>query len=210
MSTDYNQKQIEIMDHALSLFSENGFENTSVRDIAAAAGINIAMISYYFGSKQKLLEAVFIQNTQSIRNKLEKIVKASDANPEEKIDQIIDVYIDAFIEHPQFFLLLSREQIRTRNDSLYFAIRELKQRNGSLLKAAIKAGEKSGYFKKNIDVPMLAQTLFGTVNQAFSNRRHLCEMYNLPEYSDASFTEFIFPKLREHLKTIFKLYLTNK
>lgn len=50
--TDFNDKQIEILLVAEKLFSEHGFDGTSIRDIAKEANINIAMISYYFGSKK--------------------------------------------------------------------------------------------------------------------------------------------------------------
>ena len=55
--TDFNEKQIEILHVAEKLFAEVGFDGTSIREIAKIANINIAMISYYFGSKEKLLEA---------------------------------------------------------------------------------------------------------------------------------------------------------
>ena len=56
---EYNDKQIAIINTAEKLFALNGFDGTSVRDIAHEAGVNLAMISYYFGSKEKLMEAVF-------------------------------------------------------------------------------------------------------------------------------------------------------
>jgi AcrR family transcriptional regulator len=54
---EFTDKQIQIIDIAERLFAERGFDGTSVRDIADEAGINVAMISYYFGSKEKLMEA---------------------------------------------------------------------------------------------------------------------------------------------------------
>jgi AcrR family transcriptional regulator len=51
---DFNDKQIKIMEAAEELFAEKGFSGTSVRDISDAADINVAMISYYFGSKEKI------------------------------------------------------------------------------------------------------------------------------------------------------------
>ena len=56
---EYNDKQVQIMEIAEILFAEKGFNGTSVRDIAEKANVNLAMISYYFGSKDKLLEALF-------------------------------------------------------------------------------------------------------------------------------------------------------
>ena len=56
---DYSEKQVQIMEIAETLFAEKGFNGTSVRDIAEKAHVNLAMVSYYFGSKDKLLEALF-------------------------------------------------------------------------------------------------------------------------------------------------------
>lgn len=48
-----------ILDTSLGLFAEHGFKGVSVRDISAAAGVNIAAISYHFGSKQGLYHTIF-------------------------------------------------------------------------------------------------------------------------------------------------------
>ena len=48
-----------ILDEAEKLFAYQGYASTSTRNIAAAAGVQQSMISYYFGSKQKLFEEVF-------------------------------------------------------------------------------------------------------------------------------------------------------
>ena len=47
-------KEENIMLHAEKLFAEKGFDGTSTREIAKNAEVNISMISYYFGSKEKL------------------------------------------------------------------------------------------------------------------------------------------------------------
>ena len=56
---DWSEKQIQILEVAEKLFAENGYDGTSIRHISKKAGINIAMISYYFGSKDKLLKFRF-------------------------------------------------------------------------------------------------------------------------------------------------------
>ena len=59
MITKFSSKQLHILDIAEELIAENGFEETSVRQICAKAGVNIAMISYYFGSKEKMLTYLY-------------------------------------------------------------------------------------------------------------------------------------------------------
>jgi len=48
-----------ILNHAEIAFAENGYEGTTVRDVAARAGVNQALIRYYFGSKSDLFDEVF-------------------------------------------------------------------------------------------------------------------------------------------------------
>jgi AcrR family transcriptional regulator len=58
MATDatFTDKQIHILQVAESLFCWKGFDATSIRNIAKEAQINIAMVSYYFGSKERMLK----------------------------------------------------------------------------------------------------------------------------------------------------------
>jgi len=48
-----------IIDTSLRLFAEHGFKGVSVRDISTAAGVNVAAVSYHFGSKRGLYDTIF-------------------------------------------------------------------------------------------------------------------------------------------------------
>ena len=72
---EFSEKQMQIMEVAEDLFAEKGFNGTSIRDIAERAQVNLAMVSYYFGSKEKLLEALFAYRGESMKVKLEGIVE---------------------------------------------------------------------------------------------------------------------------------------
>src|SRR5678810_1116354 len=87
-------KQVQIMETAEVLFAEKGFNGTSVRDIAEKAHVNLAMISYYFGSKDKLLEALFDYRGEHIKLKLESMVEDKTLGSFEKLDLLIDHYIE--------------------------------------------------------------------------------------------------------------------
>lgn len=59
LRSDGVEARNRLLDAALALFAEKGFAKTSTREIAQAAQVNIASISYYFGDKQGLYKAVF-------------------------------------------------------------------------------------------------------------------------------------------------------
>ena len=60
--------QDRLLDAAEELFCEGGFEGTSVRDIAASAGCNVAAVNYYFGGKEKLYEEVWRRHLIPMRD----------------------------------------------------------------------------------------------------------------------------------------------
>ena len=59
LRSDGAEARNRLLDTALALFAERGFAKTSTRAIAQGAGVNVAAISYYFGDKAGLYQAVF-------------------------------------------------------------------------------------------------------------------------------------------------------
>jgi AcrR family transcriptional regulator len=205
---EFNEMQLQIMEKALLIFADKGYDNASVRDIAQKAGVNVAMISYYFGSKEKLLEAIFKNQTQLMKLKIESILHEKSADPGRKVDLIIDAYIEVIVKNKRFYRLMIREQVLLREGALCDSMRALKAQNKKLIFSAIRKGQKDGYFQKNIDTHMLAATLFGTVHHVFSNHKFTCEAYKIPEDNEALFYQTVIRKLSDHLKTMFKAFLT--
>jgi AcrR family transcriptional regulator len=61
------------------LFAERGFDGVSVRDIVQAAGVNLAAVSYHFGSKSELLLAVFRERTKAMNRERHALLRAAEA-----------------------------------------------------------------------------------------------------------------------------------
>ena len=53
-----NNSKEKILNSAIKLFATNGFDGTSIRDICKDAGVNVCMISYYFGGKKELYQGI--------------------------------------------------------------------------------------------------------------------------------------------------------
>ena len=115
MARSKNTEQ-KIFDAATELFLEKGVDRTSVRDIAARADINLALMNYYFRSKENLFDAILSQLVQKNTKKLIKVLD-SDLGLEDKIREYVHLYIDLLSENPllvSFFMSIlhrSRDRI---------------------------------------------------------------------------------------------------
>ncbi|MFW5707473.1 MAG: TetR/AcrR family transcriptional regulator [Bacteroidota bacterium] len=115
MTKNKNTEQ-KIFDAATELFIEKGVDRTSVRDIASKAGINLALMNYYFRSKENLFDAIFTDLVKKNTSDLIQILD-SDLELSEKIRQYVAAYIDMLNRNPllvSFFMAIlhrSREKI---------------------------------------------------------------------------------------------------
>jgi AcrR family transcriptional regulator len=205
---DYSEKQTAIIETAERLFSKKGYDGTSVRDIATEAGINVAMISYYFGSKEKLMEAVFESKTAGLRLKVENLIHDKELTPIQKINTLIDDYVNKFIDQTTFHTIMMREQLTEKRSPVWDMILELKKKNFENIRLLILDGQKQGIFKKNIDILMMMSTMVGTVSQTVSSEVFYREINGMNSTGEAEFRVHIKKKLSIHLKKLFKAVLT--
>lgn len=207
----YNEKQELIITTAERLFSENGFTGTSVRDIATKANVNVAMISYYFGSKEKLLEAIFEYRISSTAIQLESLAANDKIEPIQKIYSLIDHYSDKLFNNTCFYKLMLSEQLKQlENKELLDIIYKSKKKNHELIAALIAEGQQKGQFRKKIDIGLMMSTLVGTSNQIYFNQTYYKKINDLENMPEEEFQRMLKKKLRLHLKNMFKAVLTHE
>ena len=206
----YSEKQIQIMETAEILFAEKGFNGTSIRDISEKAGVNLAMVSYYFGSKEKLFETLFDYRSEAMKVKLETLIGRSDLSAMEKVNLLIDNYMEKIFSQQSFHRILAREQVVNNSIATASLILEMKKRNLELISKLIHEGQRKGEFRKNIDIPMMMTTLIGTANSLVTTKHYYRELNKLQDLTDEEFEKNIRKKLNNHLKFIFKAILTNE
>jgi AcrR family transcriptional regulator len=205
---EFPAKQILIMESAEKLFAEKGFAGTSVRDIADEAEVNLAMISYYFGSKEKLLEAIFRYRGEYIKMQLENMIQNKTMSSLEKMTILMDNYINRIMQQQCFHKIMAREQMMDVGGTTSKLIKQLKRTNQELVKKIITEGQKKGEFKKNIDVPLMMATLIGTTSHLVTTQHYYRELNDLQSMPNEKFQEYLKKKLSNHLKIILKAILT--
>jgi len=206
--TAYSEKQVQIMEAAEELFAEKGFDGTSVRDVAYKAGVNLAMISYYFGSKEKLMESLFKYRGEFIKLQLESVIENKKLSSLEKVYDLIDNHIERMMKQQCFHKIMARQQMTDIKSVMTQLILELKTTNQELVKKLVREGQKKGEFKKNIDVPLMMATLIGTTSHIVTTQHYYRKVNNLESLSNEEFEKHIKKKLSSHLKSVFKAILT--
>lgn len=83
MRKEPDDRKIELIDAAESLFSEKGFNETSVNDICDKVGVAHGLFYYYFDSKEDLIEAITAEVIGELESKLDVILE----NPEMRADE---------------------------------------------------------------------------------------------------------------------------
>ena len=89
-----------LLNAAEAFFSDRGFENTSVRDLARAAKCNVAAVNYYFGSKEQLYVELWRRELQILRNSRLASIRRVMEQPAGQggLEQLLSSYSAAFIE----------------------------------------------------------------------------------------------------------------
>ena len=208
LDMNYSEKQIQIINTAERLFSDAGFDGTSVRDIAEEAGINIAMISYYFGSKEKLMQAIFEHRTGKITGKIEGLLKNEKLTPFDKIDVLVEDYVERVDQKLQFHRLMTCEQLMNKNSVISNLLKELKKRNTNLIEKLIKDGQDKKAFRKGIDVVMLMNTMIGTIMHTYLGQDYYMEYNKLDHLNEDERKTYLRDKVTKHIKELFKAILS--
>lgn len=155
-------KKEQILECAEELFAEHGYDGTSVRQLASKAGVNIAMISYYFGSKEELFANLVEYRSSFIRERIQGL-QVTNASPIEKMNQLVDLYVDRVFSQFRFHRILHRQISLQRRTDLNEMILSILMKNVEEARKLIKEGVEKGDFRE-VDVDMLIVTLTGTIS----------------------------------------------
>ena len=163
-------KREHIMNTAVSLFAVNGFEGTSVRDIAAAADVNLAMINYYFGSKEKLFESIVDYHASNTRSMLDEINSSTALSSMQKIEKVIEIYVRRLFSNREFHKVLHQELMLNQRPELGEAILKVLTKNSGVITLIVETGIRKKEFKK-VDVPLTVATITGTLNAILLSKK---------------------------------------
>ena len=107
MKTDINT-EVRIKEAAKIVFTRKGMAGARMQEIADEAGINKAMLHYYYRSKEKLFQTIFKEILDGFFPNILEIL-GSDLTLSEKVKQFVNHYIDAIVTNPSLPLFIFNE-----------------------------------------------------------------------------------------------------
>ena len=108
----------KILTAASKVFTRKGMAGARMQDIANEAGINKALLHYYFRDKDKLFEVVFMKEAQKFFPKINAIFNSDDPIFE-KIENFVSEYIDEMLENPYLPWFVLNEVNRDPDQFMY-------------------------------------------------------------------------------------------
>lgn len=207
MALDFNDKQIQILQIAEKLFAEKGYDGTSIRSISKTAKINIAMVSYYFGSKEKLLERLIFFRTQDLRMQLENLFK-EELTSSQKIEKFIELYIERIDNNRDMYQILHFELSSKKRALDLEVFTEVKKGNLNSLTKIIEEGQAQNIFKKEINIPLITPTILGTYFHFHTNRTFFESILHLDTIQ--KYNQYIKTELTKHIQQTIKSLLLHE
>jgi len=98
-----------IKEAARKVFLEKGYGQARTRDIAEEAGINLALLNYYFRGKEKLFDIIMQESIQEVFSTILGLANDDKIALPEKIDMAVDRYIDSILANPNLPIFILSE-----------------------------------------------------------------------------------------------------
>jgi AcrR family transcriptional regulator len=155
-------KRTDILRAAEMLFAEFGFEGTSTRQIAKESGANMAMINYYFGSKEGVFLEIMEDRISGFKTQL-NIIDEEKISAKEKLMKVVEVYANRIFSNVCFHKMMHRELLQTQRPEMFTQIKDAMEQNLAVIESIITKGIAEGIFRK-IDVRMMIVSIMGTIN----------------------------------------------
>ncbi|MFJ7730785.1 TetR/AcrR family transcriptional regulator [Lysinibacillus sp. NPDC097231] len=141
------RKRSTILNAAIKLYSENGFAETKVAEIAKEAGVSFGTVFTYFDSKEALYETAILEPLEEIKPYFFEIEEHFKGEPLEVVKKMVDCHVHIFSTRSEYLRLI--QQVIARPDRFPKPFNELNDFVNTFIDCiypVIEAGQRLGYF----------------------------------------------------------------
>jgi TetR/AcrR family transcriptional regulator len=170
----------------------------------------MAMLNYYFGSKEGLFLAVFNRKITSFQNLLQNLGNDGSMTAWNKVEKYIDLYAERVVNNNCFQKMLYQEMAMQRRGDLADSIADILMKNVSEIHKILQDGIDNGEFNEDIDLEMVIGTVYGTKNFIINAPQLTSMMLGYDIQNEKLLEERLKPRIAAYMKKLLKAYLLKE
>lgn len=152
----------ELLAIAAQLFAERGFKNTTVRDIADAAGILSGSLYHHFDSKESMVDEILSTFQEGLFAAYDAVL-ASDVDPRSKIEQAVRLSFEAIDQHPFEVAIFQNEADYLGTFPRFGYLAERNAQSREVWVTLLEEGIRTGALRKDLDIDLTYRFIRDTV-----------------------------------------------
>jgi AcrR family transcriptional regulator len=160
------EKRRIILDAAVRVFARQGFHSARVSDIANEAGVAYGLVYHYFGSKDEVLDTLFLERWNVLLEAIGEVDR-SEAEPRDKLLQITSFIVDSYRHDPDLMKVIIVEVTRAANS---FGARHLAKIREAydLIADIVEDAQDAGKFRSDVTPAFAALAFYGAIEQVLT------------------------------------------
>lgn len=197
ITTKQNQDSRQaLIEASLSIFAEKGMEGATVKDIADAADVNVALISYYFGGKEGLYRAALESTAREKLDVAERMLTPAATVEEFKIrlKLFTEEFLLGHLRNPQCMKIVHRD-FDGQNEIALEVFREVFSKMFNKVREFLQAGVDKKILREDLDADCVASVMFGglvhSVRMDFLRKQVIGETLHDPAYAAKFIDQFV-------------------
>ncbi len=159
-------KRRMILDAAVRVFARQGFHSARDSDIADQAGVAYGLVYHYFGSKDEVLDTLFLERWNLLLEAIRE-VDDGDAPPREKLTTITSFIVDSYRHDPDVMKVIIVEVTRAANTFGRKHLGKIREAY-DLISDIVEAGQRDGTFRGDVRPRFAAMAFYGAIEQVLT------------------------------------------
>ena len=155
-----------ILDAAVRVFARRGFNGCRVADIADEAGVAYGLVYHYFGSKDEVLDTLFLERWNVLLEVIREL-DGRDLAPREKLHAIVAFIVDSYRHDPDLMKVIIVEVTRAANSFGRTHLPKIREAY-DLIADIVEAAQADGTFRPDVTPDFAAMAFYGAIEQVLT------------------------------------------
>jgi len=155
-----------ILDAAVVVFARQGFHSARVSDIADEAGVAYGLVYHYFGSKDEVLDTLFLERWNVLLDAIHDVDRTAGA-PRDKLRAVTGFIVDSYRHDPDLMKVIIVEVTRAANSFGRKHLGKIREAYDGIA-GIVAEGQEAGLFREDITPQFAAMAFYGAIEQVLT------------------------------------------